>query len=143
MRPSVAARHASALFVFALLFASTAHGQEEETQTAQEEAAAPDPAADTVFADENLFDFAICDTTDPTSLCYIDPSCDQSRSQNILPEKFVVYAAAAGDSYSVGDTVFILAKFPDTICAPVPDPEKNPGCGTCPTSWFLALPVPL
>ena len=46
----------------------------------------------------------------------ITVACDPSLQKDVAPINFVVFQAAAGDSYSVGDIVPIMARFPDGVC---------------------------
>ena len=54
--------------------------------------------------------------------------CDPSLQHDLAPIYFSVFNTVAGATYSVGEFVQIMARFPDGVCN-LPDPEiSGPGC---------------
>jgi hypothetical protein len=54
--------------------------------------------------------------------------CDASLQKDVAPIQFVLFQASPGDSYSIGDVVAIMARFPDGVCN-LPDPATaGPMC---------------
>jgi hypothetical protein len=65
--------------------------------------------------DMSCSDFSVCYAPIPAIVC------DPKLQQNIAPLNFVIFQASDGDWLSLGDTAFIMARFPDGVCN-LPDP---------------------
>ena len=60
--------------------------------------------------DQSCTDISVC--ISPIAAVY----CDPSLQKNLAPTKFVIFQASEGDSLSLGDTAFLMARFPDGVC---------------------------
>ena len=65
--------------------------------------------------DQSCTDLSVCVAPIPTY------TCDPALQKNLAPIKFVIFQASEGDSLSLGDTAFLMARFPDGVCN-MPDP---------------------
>jgi hypothetical protein len=54
--------------------------------------------------------------------------CDILLQKNLSPKFFTIFNAEKGETYSIGETVQIMARFPDGVCN-LPDPaDLGPNC---------------